>query len=115
MASTVIDSKVFGALFSTDEMRHVFSDLNLVQKWLDTEAALAKAQGEIGVIPKTQADDIVKYADAKALNIDEIGEFYKSCQTMRANMFTGALPAKISLIPVLFCRKKKHITLFCEI
>lgn len=53
MASTVIDSKVFGALFSTDEMRHVFSDLNLVQKWLDTEAALAKAQGEIGVIPKT--------------------------------------------------------------
>ena len=82
------------------------------------------------MIPKTQADDIVKYADAKALNIDEIGEFYKSsiticsivesfqrnpAQTMRANMFTGALPAKISLIPVLFCRKKKHITLFCEI
>lgn len=62
MASTVIDSKVFGALFSTDEMRHVFSDLNLVQKWLDTEAALAQAQGELGVIPKTQAEDIVKYA-----------------------------------------------------
>ena len=82
MASTVIDSKVFGALFSTDEMRHVFSDLNLVQKWLDTEAALAQAQGELGVIPKTQAEDIVKYADAKALNIDEIGEFYKSSITI---------------------------------
>ena len=82
MASTVIDSKVFGALFSTDEMRRVFSDLNLVQKWLDTEAALAQAQGELGVIPKTQAEDIVKYADAKALNIDEIGEFYKSSITI---------------------------------
>jgi len=82
MASTVIDSKVFGALFSTDEMRRVFSDLNLVQKWLDTETALAQAQGELGVIPKTQAEDIVKYADAKALNIDEIGEFYKSSITI---------------------------------
>ena len=81
MASTVIDSKVFGALFSTDEMRRVFSDLNLVQKWLDTEAALAQAQGELGVIPKTQAEDIVKYANAKALNI-EIGEFYKSSITI---------------------------------
>ena len=32
MACTVIDSKVFGALYSTDEMRHVFSYLNRVQK-----------------------------------------------------------------------------------
>lgn len=82
MASTVIDSNVFDALFSTDEMRAVFSDTNLVQKWLDTEAALAKAQGELGIIPKEMADDINAYADATKLNIPEIGEFYKSSITI---------------------------------
>ena len=113
MASTVIDSKVFGALFSTDEMRHVFSDLNLVQKWLDTEAALAQAQGELGVIPKTQAEDIVKYADAKALNIDEIGEFYKSSITIVPLL--KAFKAKILSIQVLSCKRKRHTKLSYEI
>ncbi|MBP2657402.1 MAG: adenylosuccinate lyase, partial [Firmicutes bacterium] len=51
MASTTIDSQIFGILFSTDKMREIFSDKNMVQKWLDTEAALAKAQGELGIIP----------------------------------------------------------------
>lgn len=129
MASTVIDSKVFGALFSTDEMRRVFSDLNLVQKWLDTEAALAQAQGELGVIPKTQAEDIVKYADAKALNIDEIGEFYKSSITIvpLLKAFKEILPdnageyvhwgpqAKILSIQVLSCKRKRHTKLSYEI
>lgn len=52
MGSSAIDSMIHGALFSTDEMREIFSDRSWVQKWLDTEAALAKAQGELGVIPK---------------------------------------------------------------
>lgn len=48
MASTAVDSEIHGFLFSTDEMREIWSDKNWVQKWLDTEAALAKAQGELG-------------------------------------------------------------------
>lgn len=43
MPSTVIDSQIHGSLFSTDEMRKIFSDESWVQKWLDTEAALATA------------------------------------------------------------------------
>ena len=58
MGSSAIDSMFHGALFSTDEMREIFSDRSWVQKWLDTEAALAKAQGELGVIPKEKADVI---------------------------------------------------------
>lgn|GEM_PF-2560546 len=48
MASTAIDSDIHGFLFSTDEMREIGSDRSRVQKWLDTEAALARAQGELG-------------------------------------------------------------------
>ncbi|MEN6411418.1 MAG: adenylosuccinate lyase [Veillonellales bacterium] len=82
MPSTTIDSQVFGCLFSTDKMRDIFSDKNIVQKWLDTEAALAKAQGELGVIPKGKADEINAKAKAELLNIPQIGEFYKSSITI---------------------------------
>lgn len=82
MASTGIDSLIHGALFSTDEMREIFSDRSWVQKWLDTEAALAKAQGELGVIPQEKADIINQYANADLLDIPSIGEFYKSSITI---------------------------------
>ena len=91
MQSTVIDSKVFGYLFSTDEMRNVFSDRAWVQKFLDMEAALAKAQGELGVIPKDKADIINEYAKAELLDIPSIGEFIKS---------------SITIVPVLKAFKK---------
>lgn len=82
MGSSAIDSMIHGALFSTDEMREIFSGRSWVQKWLDTEAALAKAQGELGVIPKEKADVINEYAKADLLDIPSIGEFYKSSITI---------------------------------
>lgn len=82
MYSTAIDSKIHGCMFSTDEMREIFSDRSWAQKWLDTEAALARAQGELGVIPKEKADIINKYAKADLLDIPSIGEYYKSSITI---------------------------------
>ena len=64
MPSTAIDSQIHGCMFSTDEMREILSDKAWVQKWLDTEAALAAAQAELGVIPKEKADIINQYAKA---------------------------------------------------
>lgn len=82
MASTALDSVIHGSLFCTDEMRAFFSDRSWAQKWLDTEAALAKAQGELGVIPQEKADIINKYADADLLDLPSIGEYYKSSITI---------------------------------
>lgn len=94
MASTAIDSQIHGFLFGTDEMREIFSDKSWVQKWLDTEAALAKAQGELGVIPQEKADIINEYAKAEKLDIPFIGEGYKSSITIvpLLNAFKKALP-----------------------
>ena len=36
MPSTAIDSQIHGSLFSTDEMRKIWSDESWAQKWLDT-------------------------------------------------------------------------------
>lgn len=82
MPSTAIDSQIHGFLFSTDEMREIFSDRSWAQKWLDTEAALAAAQAELGIIPQEKADIIVKHADADLLDIPSIDEFNKSSITI---------------------------------
>ncbi len=82
MPSTAIDSAIHGCMFSTDEMREILSDKAWVQKWLDTEAALAKAQGELGVIPQEKADIINEYAKAELIDIPSIGEYYKSSITI---------------------------------
>jgi 3-carboxy-cis,cis-muconate cycloisomerase len=55
MASTVIESAIFRNMFGTEEMRRVFSDESLVQRYLDVEAALARAEAATGVIPKAAA------------------------------------------------------------
>ena len=63
MPSIVVNSKLFGEMFGTDEMRTLFSDDTLVQYYLDVEVALAKCQGELGVIPQIAAVAIADAAD----------------------------------------------------
>jgi len=68
MPSTVFDSDIFKDMFGTPEMRAVFSDDNLLKCYVDTEVALAVAQGRTGVIPQGAADAIAS-ADA-AVTLD---------------------------------------------
>ena len=64
MPATAIDFAVFRNIFSTEAMRRVFSDENRVQKYLDFEAALARAQARLGIIPRDAAEEIVHHCDA---------------------------------------------------
>src|SRR5579875_3819745 len=64
MSAGVIDSAVFRDIFTTDAMRQVFSDRARVQKYLDFEAALARVQARLGVIPAEAAAEIVHHCDA---------------------------------------------------
>ena len=68
MASGVFDDALIKHLWSTDELRAIFSDRNRVQKWYDFEAALALEQAELGIIPRAAAQDIA--AKAKVENVD---------------------------------------------
>jgi 3-carboxy-cis,cis-muconate cycloisomerase len=61
MSATLIDSAIFQGIFSSDEMRQVWSDENRTQKYLDIEAALAKVQARLGLIPQAAADEIVSH------------------------------------------------------
>lgn len=63
-SASVIDSAVFRDIFSTAAMRRVFSDENRVQKYRAFEAALARAQARLGIIPPDAAPEIVHHCDA---------------------------------------------------
>jgi 3-carboxy-cis,cis-muconate cycloisomerase len=66
VSSTVFDSLLFRDMFGTAEMRAVFSDESLVGRYLETEAALARAQARMGVVPQEAA----KAIDAAAQSIE---------------------------------------------
>ncbi len=70
MTAYVMDSELFRDQFGTAEMRDIFSDRMTVQKWLDTEAALARAEAEEGLIPAAAADEIARIADAALYDLD---------------------------------------------
>src|SRR3989440_466042 len=72
MPSTIIDSAIFGDIFSDEAMRNVWSDENRTQKYLDIEAALARVQGRLGIIPKEAADEIVKHCTIDQIDMAKL-------------------------------------------
>ena len=71
MASTVLDSEIFGDIFGSAEMRAVFSDANTIACYVRAEVALAIAQGKVGVMPREQAGAIA--APAPQVVLDRAG------------------------------------------
>jgi 3-carboxy-cis,cis-muconate cycloisomerase len=61
MPATALDSAIFRDIFGTEAMRNVFSDGNRIQKYLDFEAALARAQARLGIIPQAACDEILRH------------------------------------------------------
>jgi 3-carboxy-cis,cis-muconate cycloisomerase len=72
LASTVFDSAMFRDMFGTAEMRHIFSDEALVGRYLEVEAALARAQARAGVVPKDAAQAIDKASRNLKINYDKL-------------------------------------------
>ena len=72
MPSTVVDSAIFGNIFSTETMRRVWSDENRTQKYLDVEAALARVQGRLGLIPAEAAEEIVRHCEIGQIDMDKL-------------------------------------------
>ncbi|AVA24232.1 3-carboxy-cis,cis-muconate cycloisomerase 1 (plasmid) [Rhizobium sp. NXC24] len=50
-------------MFGTSEMRQIFADQELVASYIAVEAALARAQARIGLVPKQAADQITAAAE----------------------------------------------------
>ena len=64
--------EIFGELYGTAAMRAVWSARRSVAAMLAVEAALARAEARVGVIPQTAADAISAAADADRFDLDAI-------------------------------------------
>ena len=72
MASTIIDSRIFGNIFGTDAMRGVWSDENRTACYVAIEKALAVVQGRLGTIPQEAADEIVSKCDITNIDMEKL-------------------------------------------
>jgi 3-carboxy-cis,cis-muconate cycloisomerase len=69
MAVNPADSPVLGALYGTEAMRAVMGERAFLQKMLEVEAALARAQARLGIIPAEAAEAITAAADVDRLDL----------------------------------------------
>lgn len=68
MPATALDSSILKDIFSTAAMRQVFSDEYRTACYLEIEAALARVQARLGVIPGEAAEEIIRQCQVE--NID---------------------------------------------
>lgn len=61
----------------TEKMNKIFNEKVQLQRWLDVEVALAKAQAHLGVIPQEMADEISRKAKIELLDMEKFKEVQK--------------------------------------
>jgi 3-carboxy-cis,cis-muconate cycloisomerase len=66
MAIGALDSAIFADMFGTAAMRETFGDDAFLARCVEVEAALARAQGRLGIIPAEAADAIAHAASSLA-------------------------------------------------
>lgn len=65
---------LFGQLFGSAEVRELFTDRATVDSWLRAEAALARAQAEVGEIPIEAAKRIEREARVEHFDLTALGD-----------------------------------------
>lgn len=65
---------MFDHLFSTERMSAIFSDAGRVQRMLDFEAALARAEARVGMISEDAAASIAEHCRADRFDVDALAQ-----------------------------------------
>jgi adenylosuccinate lyase len=68
----ITDSRFYGNRYSTPASREIFCDVCRHQRWLDIEAALARAQADLGMLPQPIAEQITAAARVELLDLDAV-------------------------------------------
>ncbi|MBV9248324.1 MAG: 3-carboxy-cis,cis-muconate cycloisomerase, partial [Acetobacteraceae bacterium] len=66
------DGPVLGTLYGSDAMRAIFDERAYFQRMLDVQAALARVQARLGIIPADAAEPIAKAARVDNLRTEEL-------------------------------------------
>ena len=72
--TTALDSKIFGPLFGDSEINELLTDGAYVRALVEVEIALARAEGRLGVIPTSAAEQISKRAHWNKIDITALAK-----------------------------------------
>src|SRR5699024_10245013 len=72
VAAHLTDSTIYGHLWATDRTRALYDDRGRTARWLHVLTALAGAQADLGLIPRSSAEAVAAI-DVDRLDLDEIG------------------------------------------
>ncbi len=74
MTDPLLPSSLLAPLFSSAEMRAVLGDRARLQRMLDFEAALARAEAAIGIVPSSHVNVIAEACRAELYDLAALGE-----------------------------------------
>ena len=83
------DSPILGTLYGSDAMRAVFDERTYFQRMLDVEAALARVQARLGIIPADAAATITGAARVENLSTDELAASARNVGYPVVGLVTG--------------------------
>src|SRR5207253_2912560 len=69
-----LDSTIFGPLFIDSEIAQFFTDDAYVRALVEVETALARAEGRVGVIPQSAAEEISRAIDVKKIDLQAVSK-----------------------------------------
>jgi 3-carboxy-cis,cis-muconate cycloisomerase len=72
MAVNPADGQVWGALYGTDAMRAAMGERAMLAAMLRVEAALARAEARLGIVPQAAADAIAAAAEVDRLDLSAL-------------------------------------------
>jgi adenylosuccinate lyase len=82
-------SAVYAHLWSTPEVESLLGDEGRLASWLDILAALARAQGELGLIPAEAADEIARRAVIENLDLDYLADQTRATEHSTLGLIRG--------------------------
>ena len=89
MPTNPADSPILGTLYGSDAMRAVFDERAYFQRMLDVEAALARVQARLGIIPADAATAITQAARVENLRTEELAASARNVGYPVVGLVTG--------------------------
>ncbi len=77
MPAHPIDFQIQAGFYSTPELTNIFDEKTRIARWLQIEAALAEVQGELGIIPREAAEEIVQKSRIENLDLSQVAREYE--------------------------------------
>ncbi len=69
-----IDMLLYREEFGGADMRAIFSEGNIIKKWLMVDAAVARVEADLGIIPLAAAEEIERKATGDFVKVDRVAE-----------------------------------------